>query len=128
MVSNFIIQALGGQDITLYGHGSQTRVFCYVDDLIEGMVRLIDADGVTGPVNLGHPHEITVRTLAETILALTGSASRIVYKPLPQDDPVQRCPDIDLAKRILGWAPRMMLAEGLAETITYFRGRLDLAA
>ena len=82
--------------------------------------------GFTGPVNLGHPHEITVRTLAETVLALTGSASRIVYKPLPQDDPVQRCPDIGLAKRVLGWAPRMMLTDGLAETVAYFRQRLGL--
>jgi UDP-glucuronate decarboxylase len=128
VVSKFIIQALSGQDITLYGDGSQTRAFCYVDDLIEGLVRLMDADSVTGPVNLGHPHEITVRTLAETILALTGSASRIIYKPLPQDDPVQRCPDIGLAKQVLGWAPRMTLAEGLAETIAYFRERLGLAA
>jgi UDP-glucuronate decarboxylase len=128
VVSNFFIQALNGQDITLYGDGSQTRAFCYVDDLIEGLVRLMDADGVTGPVNLGHPHEITVRTLAETILTLTGSASRIVYRPLPQDDPVQRCPDIALAERVIGWAPRMMLAEGLAETAAYFRQRLGLGA
>jgi UDP-glucuronate decarboxylase len=92
VVSNFIIQASSGQDITLYGDGSQTPAFCYVDDLIEGLVRLMDSDGVTGPDNPSHPHEITVRTLAETVLALTGSASRIVCKPLPQDDPVQRCP------------------------------------
>ena len=100
VVSNFIVQALRGEDITLYGDGSQTRAFCYVDDLVEGFVRMMaTGDDVTGPVNLGNPHEIPVRELAERVIALTGSRSRIVHRPLPQDDPLQRCPDITLAAR-----------------------------
>ena len=124
VVSNFIMQALRGQDITLYGDGSQTRAFCYVDDLVQGFVRLMATDdGVTGPINLGNPHEISVRALAEHVVRLTGSASQIVYRPLPQDDPVQRCPDIALASSVLGWQPRVALEQGLRQTIDYF-GRL----
>jgi len=122
VVSNFIVQALQGKDITLYGDGSQTRAFCFVDDLIEGLMRLMAAgDDVTGPINIGNPHEITVRELAERVIAMTGSASRIVYRPLPEDDPLQRCPDISRAQATLGWAPVVKLEEGLARTIAYFR-------
>ena len=125
VVSNFIIQALKGEPITLYGDGSQTRSFCYVDDLIEGFIRLMAADdGVTGPVNLGNPHEISVRTLAERVIALTGAQSEIVFRPLPQDDPTQRCPDIGLARRMLGWEPTIALDDGLNATIAYFRDLL----
>lgn len=121
VVSNFIIQALSGQPITLYGEGTQTRAFCYVDDLIEGFVRLMDSDAsVTGPINLGNPHEITVRELAERIIALTGSTSKLEFAPLPQDDPTQRCPDIGLARRTLGWEPQVKLDDGLRKTIDYF--------
>jgi UDP-glucuronate decarboxylase len=125
VVSNFIIQALTGQDITLYGDGLQTRAFCFVDDLIEGFIRMMaTGDDVTGPVNLGNPHEITVRELAERIIAMTGAASQIVHRPLPQDDPLQRCPDITLAKSLLGWEPNVKLEDGLARTIAFFRGLL----
>lgn len=121
VVSNFIIQALNGQPITLYGEGTQTRAFCYVDDLIEGFVRLMDSDAsVTGPINLGNPHEITVRELAERIIALTRSTSKLEFAPLPQDDPTQRCPDIGLARRTLGWEPQVKLDDGLRKTIDYF--------
>lgn len=121
VVSNFIIQALSGRPITLYGEGTQTRAFCYVDDLIEGFVRLMDSDAsVTGPINLGNPHEITVRELAERIIALTGSTSKLEFAPLPQDDPTQRCPDIGLARRTLGWEPQVKLDDGLQKTIDYF--------
>ena len=121
VVSNFIVQALKGEDITLHGDGSQTRAFCYVDDLVDGLVRLMDSpDEVTGPINLGNPHEISVRELAERVVALTGSRSRLVYRPLPQDDPLQRCPDITLAQEVLGWRPRVALDEGLRRTIAYF--------
>lgn len=123
VVSNFIMQALTGQPITLYGTGAQTRAFCYVDDLVEGFIRLMDTgDDVTGPVNLGNPHEISVRELAERIIALTGSTSEIIFAPLPQDDPTQRCPDIGLARRTLGWEPRVPLEDGLKQAITYFEG------
>ena len=106
VVSNFIVQALKGESVTVYGKGNQTRSFCFVDDLIEGFLRPMDAsDDVTGPMNLGNPHEITIRDLAERVIAMTGSRSRIERKPLPQDDPMQRCPDIGLASRALGWAP-----------------------
>ena len=106
VVSNFIIQSLTGEDITLYGDGSQTRAFCYVDDLIDGMMRMMaTGDDVNGPVNIGNPHEITVRELAERIIAMTGSSSKIVLRPLPEDDPLQRCPDITLAKSLLGGGP-----------------------
>ncbi|KRB81298.1 NAD-dependent dehydratase [Sphingomonas sp. Root710] len=123
VVSNFIMQALTGQPITLYGTGSQTRAFCYVDDLIEGFIRLMDTgDDVTGPINLGNPHEISVRELAERVIELTGSKSEIVFEPLPQDDPTQRCPDITLARNRLGWEPTVPLEKGLREAIRYFEG------
>jgi UDP-glucuronate decarboxylase len=122
VVSNFIIQALTGQDITLYGDGMQTRAFCFVDDLIEGFVRMMaTGDDVTGPVNLGNPHEITVRELAERVIAMTGAASKIVHRPLPQDDPLQRCPDIGMARSMLGWEPTVKLEDGLGRTIAYFQ-------
>ena len=122
VVSNFIVQALNNQDITLFGDGNQTRSFCYVDDLIEGMVRLMNTgDDVTGPVNVGNPGEFTIRELAEKVIQLTGSKSKLVFKPLPQDDPRQRKPDITLAKKLLGWEPKVPLQEGLAKTIAYFR-------
>ena len=121
VVSNFIVQALRGQDITLYGNGLQTRAFCYRDDLVEGFLRLMaTGEEVTGPMNLGNPQEIPVRELAERVLRLTGSASRLVYRPLPQDDPMQRCPDITLARRLLGWEPVVELDAGLERTIAYF--------
>jgi len=125
VVSNFIVQALTGQNITLYGDGSQTRAFCYVEDLIDGLVRMMNSrEDFTGPVNLGNPHEITVRELAERVIAMTGSASRIVHQPLPMDDPMQRCPDIGLARAELGWEPRVALEQGLARTIAYFEDLL----
>jgi len=121
VVSNFIVQALRGAPITLYGDGSQTRAFCFVSDLIEGFMRLMNtADEVTGPVNIGNPHEIPVRELAERIIHLTGSASTIEYRPLPQDDPTQRCPDITLARSLLRWEPSVALDDGLRRTIDYF--------
>ena len=127
VVSNFIIQALTGKDITLYGDGLQTRAFCYVDDLIDGFVRMMATpDGVTGPINLGNPHEITVRELAERIIAMTGARSQIVHAPLPQDDPLQRCPDITLARTTLGWQPNVALEQGLGRTIAYFERLLSL--
>lgn len=122
VVSNFIIQALKGGDITVYGDGSQTRSFCYVDDMIEGLIKLMDtADDFTGPVNLGNPSEISILELAEKVLRITGSKSKIAFKPLPQDDPVRRCPDITLAEERLGWQPRVSLEEGLEKTIEYFK-------
>jgi UDP-glucuronate decarboxylase len=128
VVSNFIIQALTGQDITLYGDGSQTRAFCYVDDLIEGFLRFMaTGDEITGPVNLGNPHEVTVRELAERIIALTGAASRLITAPLPQDDPLQRCPDITYARHLLQWEPSVALDQGLARTSAYFRQLLSLS-
>lgn len=125
VVSNFITQALRGQPITLYGQGDQTRSFCYRDDLIDGCLRLMATpDDVTGPVNIGNPHETTIRELAELILELTGSASPLVYRPLPQDDPMQRCPDITLARELLGWEPTVELKTGLMRTIEYFDATL----
>jgi len=122
VVSNFIVQALRNEDITLYGDGSQTRAFCYVDDLIDGLMRLMATDdAVTGPMNIGNPHEIPVRELAERITRMTGSASRIIIRPLPEDDPTQRCPDIGFAQARLGWAPHIGLEDGLKQTIAYFR-------
>jgi UDP-glucuronate decarboxylase len=122
VVSNFIIQALKGEPIALYGDGSQTRAFCYVDDLVEGFIRLMDTpDDVTGPVNLGNPVERTVRQLAERVLALSGSKSELIFKPLPVDDPTRRCPDISLARDLLKWEPSVALDEGLSRTIAYFR-------
>jgi UDP-glucuronate decarboxylase len=121
VVSNFVMQALRNEDITIYGEGNQTRSFCYVDDLVDGLMRLMETpDAVTGPVNLGNPTEFTIRQLAETVIALTGSSSKIVYRPLPEDDPRQRCPDITLAKELLAWAPRVQLRDGLAKTIECF--------
>jgi UDP-glucuronate decarboxylase len=121
VVSNFIVQALKGAPLTVYGDGRQTRAFCYVDDLIEGFVRLMAApDDVSGPINLGNPVETTVGELAETIIALTGSRSQIERRPLPVDDPVQRCPDIGRARDVLGWQPRVPLDAGLKSTIAYF--------
>ena len=122
VVSNFILQALAGEPITIYGDGGQTRAFCYVDDLIDGLVRLMAApDPVTGPVNLGNPQETTVRALAERVIALTGSTSKLVFEALPEDDPMQRCPDIGLATSALDWTPTTPLDAGLEKTIAYFR-------
>jgi len=127
VVSNFIVQALRGEPLTLYGDGLQTRSFCYVDDLIEGMVRLMDSpEDFTGPVNVGNPNEFTMLELAETVLRLVGSASTITYQPLPQDDPKQRQPDISLAQKQLDWQPKVGLEDGLQETIAYFRTILEL--
>jgi len=128
VVSNFIVQALKGEAITLYGDGAQTRSFCYVDDMVQGLVSLMDtADAFTGPVNLGNPTEFTIRELAERIIAVTGSKSTTVHKPLPSDDPRQRQPDIGLARRVLGWEPATSLEAGLSRTVAYFdevlRGR-----
>lgn len=121
VVSNFIVQSLKGEDITIYGEGEQTRSFCYVDDLVEGMIRLMNSrDGFTGPVNIGNPCEFTIKELAELIIELTGSKSNIVYNPLPSDDPKQRKPMIDLAKKELNWEPAIQLREGLVRTIAYF--------
>jgi UDP-glucuronate decarboxylase len=121
VVSNFIVQALKGNPITIYGDGNQTRSFCYVDDLIDGIVRMMDSpDEFTGPVNLGNPGEFTIRQLAEKIINMTGSRSKLVFEPLPDDDPRQRCPDVTLAKESLGWEPGVRLEEGLVKTIAYF--------
>ena len=121
VVSNFIMQALRGEDITVYGDGSQTRSFCYVDDLIDGIVKMMHAENFIGPVNLGNPGEFTMLELAELVLKLTGSKSKIIYQPLPQDDPTQRCPVIDLAKEKLNWQPMIKLEDGLKLTIKYFK-------
>lgn len=121
VVSNFIVQALSNRPITIYGDGTQTRSFCYVDDLIEGFVRLMGTrDGFTGPVNIGNPGEFSMLELAEQVLELTGSSSKLVFEPLPSDDPMQRCPDISLAKKEMDWAPQVPLREGLKRTIPYF--------
>ncbi|WP_375210442.1 UDP-glucuronic acid decarboxylase family protein [Hyphomonas jannaschiana] len=126
VVSNFIVQALRGEDITLYGDGQQTRSFCYVSDLVDGLIRLMNSDDdVTGPINLGNPGEFTMRQLAETVLELTGSKSGIVHRPLPSDDPRQRQPDISKAKSSLDWEPTIPLAEGLRPTIEYFRNEIS---
>jgi UDP-glucuronate decarboxylase len=125
VVSNFIMQALRGEPITIYGDGSQTRAFCYVSDLIDGFIRLMSTpDAITGPINLGNPVEMTVKGLAERIIALTGSSSKIEYRPLPVDDPIQRCPDIGRATEQLGWKPVVSLDIGLRRTIEYFKGRM----
>ena len=122
VVSNFIVQALKGESITIYGDGSQTRSFCYVDDLLEGMVRLMESsDDVTGPINIGNPGEFTIKELAEKVILMTGSSSELIYNPLPADDPTQRKPDITIAKQVLNWEPKIQLEEGLAKTITYFK-------
>lgn len=125
VVSNFIVQALQGEDITIYGDGHQTRSFCYVDDLIDGMVRLMESDpAFTGPVNVGNPTEFTMLELAEQVLMIVGGSSKLVFKPLPQDDPKQRQPNIELAKEKLGWQPKVSLEDGLKETVAYFRALL----
>jgi len=124
VVSNFIVQALKGDDITVYGDGSQTRSFCYVDDLVDGLVRMMENEVFIGPVNLGNPQEFTILELAKKIIAMTGSRSKIVLKPLPSDDPTQRQPDITLAKQKLGWQPKVDVDEGFKATIDYFRKEL----
>jgi UDP-glucuronate decarboxylase len=125
VVSNFVVQALLGQPITIYGDGSQTRSFCYVDDLVDGLIRLMNtSDEVTGPVNLGNPAEVSIRTLAEEIIAISGSRSKISFRPLPQDDPARRCPDITQAQRLLEWEPKIDRSIGLAKTVDYFRNQL----
>jgi UDP-glucuronate decarboxylase len=129
VVSNFIVQALRNEPITIYGDGNQTRAFCYVDDLIEGFIRLMQtSDDVTGPVNLGNPVEISIRALATKIIELTGSRSLLLDKPLPEDDPLQRCPDISLAKRLLDWEPKVPLEQGLVKCIAYFDNVLRATA
>ncbi|HAY08119.1 MAG TPA: SDR family oxidoreductase [Hyphomonas sp.] len=126
VVSNFIVQALKGEDITLYGDGSQTRSFCYVDDLVRGLIGLMNTgDDVTGPINIGNPGEFTIRQLAEQVIDLTGSKSQLVFRPLPQDDPKQRQPNITKAREILGWEPTVQLRDGLSKTIAYFDGMLS---
>ena len=121
VVSNFIVQALKGEDITVYGNGKQTRSFCYVDDLIDAMILMMNQDGFIGPVNMGNPTEFTVLELAKKVIDLTGSKSKIVYKDLPVDDPLKRRPNISLAKEVLGWEPRVPIDKGLKETIAYFK-------
>jgi len=126
VVSNFIVQALKGEDITLYGDGQQTRSFCYVDDLVRGLMALMDSpDHITGPINIGNPGEFTIRQLAEQVIDLTGSKSKLVFMPLPQDDPKQRKPNIEKAREILGWEPNVQLRDGLTRTIAYFDGMLS---
>lgn len=126
VVSNFIVQALRNEDITIYGSGDQTRSFCYVDDLIEGFIRLMNSDSVvSGPINMGNPGEFTVRELAEKVIAMTGSSSKLVHLDLPVDDPQQRRPDISRAKQVLGWEPRVVLEEGLKPTIAYFQNAIS---
>lgn len=125
VISNFVVQALKGENITIYGDGKQTRSFCYIDDLVEGMIRMMNSStGFTGPINIGNPGEFTMLQLANLIIELTASKSKIVYKPLPQDDPMQRKPDIELAKKNLGWEPSVSLEEGLRKTIKYFKNKL----
>ena len=129
VVSNFIMQALKGEPITIYGEGAQTRSFCFVDDLIAGLNGLMDTeDAVTGPMNIGNPVEMTIRELADLVIALTGSRSKLVHEPLPQDDPTQRRPDISLARATLGWEPQVKLRDGLRQTIAYFDGLLRAPA
>jgi UDP-glucuronate decarboxylase len=127
VVSNFIVQALRGEDITVYGDGSQTRSFCYVDDLVEGFLRMMATEDFTGPVNLGNPGEFTILELAESVIRMVDSKSKIIFKPLPQDDPLQRKPDISLAREKLGWEPKIPLEEGLTRTIDYFKKVLQEA-
>lgn len=124
VVSNFIVQALKGNPLTVYGDGTQTRSFCYVDDLVNGMMKLMDHDSEIRPVNIGNPNEFTILQLAEAIREILGSSVQIVHKPLPQDDPTQRQPDITRAKDVLGWEPKIELTEGLKKTIPYFERKL----
>ena len=131
VVSNFIVQALRGEPLTVYGSGKQTRSFCYVDDEVDGIVKLLMAEGsgeIHLPVNIGNPHELTVEGIARKVIALTSSVSEVVYEPLPEDDPKVRRPDISRAERLLGWRPRVPLEEGLMKTIDYFRARLKGSA
>ena len=128
VVSNFIVQAIRGQELTLYGTGQQTRSFCYVDDLVEGLIRLMNCEGRHEPVNLGNPVEFTIRELAEEVVRVVGGETRVTYRPLPQDDPTQRQPDISRARAWLDWEPTMQLAEGLERTVAYFRQRLSRRA
>jgi UDP-glucuronate decarboxylase len=125
VVSNFIVQALRGEDITIYGDGTQTRSFCYVDDLVEGLLAMMKNEEFSGPINLGNPHEFTMMELAEMVKEMTGSSSKLVMRPLPEDDPRQRQPDISLAKEALGWEPSISLEEGLRRTIEYFKVTID---
>ncbi len=125
VVSNFIVQALKGEDITIYGDGSQTRSFCYVDDLVEAIYRTMNQDETTGPINIGNPSEFTIRELAEKVISLVGGSCRLIEKPLPADDPKQRQPDISQARRVLGWEPQVPLEDGLKRTIAYFREQLE---
>jgi UDP-glucuronate decarboxylase len=126
VVSNFIVQALNGQDLTVYGEGNQTRSFCYVDDLISGFIALMDTDkSVTGPINLGNPNEFTIRELAEQVLSLTNSGGKLAFNPLPSDDPTRRKPDISKAKEFLNWEPKVPLAQGLPKTIDYFKNLIQ---
>ena len=125
VVSNFIMQALQNKEITIYGNGQQTRSFCYVDDMVTGMINMMDTDDkITGPINIGNPEEFTIHQLAETVIRMTGSKSKIVYHPLPSDDPLQRKPDISKARQLFGWEPKIKLEEGLMKTIEYFRNLL----
>ncbi len=126
VVSNFIVQALRGEPLTIHGDGSQTRSFCYVSDLIEALLKIMDTENLTGPVNLGNPDEFTILELAEKIIRLTKSRSKIVHKPLPSDDPAKRCPEISLAREKLSWEPKIRLEEGLLKTIAYFREKLGI--
>ena len=125
VVSNFIMQALKGEDITVYGDGLQTRSFCYCDDLIAGMMKLMDQDEHTGPINIGNPVENTMLELAEAVIKVTGSRSKIIHMPLPKDDPKKRCPDITRAKTLLGWEPKVRLAEGLKSTMEWYKSKLE---
>jgi UDP-glucuronate decarboxylase len=126
VVSNFIVQALKGEDLTLYGNGLQTRSFCYMDDLLEAMIRTMEQDQTVGPINIGNPHEFTIRQLAETVLQKVQSNSSIIEMPLPADDPTQRKPDISLAQKVLDWEPKIQLEEGLDNTIPYFKELLGI--
>lgn len=126
VVSNFILQALRGEDLTVFGDGKQTRSFCYVDDMIDAFVRFMDTpDNVTGPINLGNPHEFSILELAQMVIELTSSKSKIIFQPLPEDDPIQRQPDISFAKKVLSWKPSVPLEEGLKETINYFKSLVE---
>ena len=123
VVPNFMVQALSGKPLTVYGDGSQTRSFCYVSDLVEGIVRLMNSS-TNDPVNLGNPHEMSIMEFAKKIIQLSGSKSKIAYKPLPEDDPKVRCPDITRAKKILGWEPKVSFDEGMRKTLEYFKGKI----
>jgi UDP-glucuronate decarboxylase len=128
VISNFITQALRGEALTIYGDGKQTRSFCYVDDLIDGMIRFMEQDHDIGPMNCGNPGEYSMLELAKAVLKATGSSSRLVHQDLPADDPKQRCPNIDKAKRLLGWSPKVDLQTGLERTVAYYREQLSLNA